>query len=300
VEAAIDIFERQRGRLMALAYGFLGSHSEAEDVVQEAWLRYQAAEGLRKPEAWLATVVSRIALDRLGSAQRRREMYPGTWLPEPVSELPDPESTQAIRSLLSLGFLHLLEMLGPEERAVVVLREAFERSYEDIAEVIGKSAAACRQLFSRAMKRLKREHAGPVATVPESVVQQFIEALASEDEQRLLGLLADDAILFSDGGGRVRAAVNPIYGSDKIARFFFGILRKNGPGYSVRIGRANGEPALLAFGDGHPAVLAFSFDGSRVTGLHLISNPEKLRPFEGLIQPAEPPPDSRMRPGALE
>jgi RNA polymerase sigma-70 factor (ECF subfamily) len=300
VGAEIAIFERERGRLMALAYGFLGSHAEAEDVVQEAWLRYHQADALRQPEAWLTTVVSRIALDRLRSAQRRREMYPGTWLPEPVSELPDPESTQAMRSLLSVGFLHLLEMLAPEERAVVVLREAFERSYDDIAEVIGKSAAACRQLFSRAMKRLKRDKAGPVATVPESLVQEFIEALASEDEQRVLGLLAEDAILFSDGGGRVRAALNPIYGSDKIARFFSGVLRKSGPGYWVRIAQVNGEPALLAFADGHSAVLTFSFDGSRITALHFIGNPDKLRPFEALIQPVVPPQDSPQPPGAPE
>lgn len=285
---------------MAVAYGFLGSHSEAEDVVQEAWLRYHQAEALRQPEAWLTTVVSRIALDRLRSAQRRREIYPGTWLPEPVSELPDPESTQAMRSLLSVGFLHLMEMLAPEERAVVVLREAFERSYDDIAEVIGKSAAACRQLFSRAMKRLRRDKAGPVVTIPERVVHEFIEALASEDERRVLGLLADDAILFSDGGGRVRAPLNPIYGSDKIARFFFGVLRKAEPGYSVRVLCANGEPALVAFADGHPSVLTFSFDGSRITALRFIGNPEKLRPFEALIRPGVPPQDSPQPPVAPE
>jgi len=300
VGAEIAIFERERGRLTALAYGFLGSHSEAEDAVQEAWLRYHRAESLQQPDAWLTTVVSRIALDRLRSAQLRRETYPGTWLPEPVSDLPDPESTQAVRSLLSLGFLHLLETLGPEERAVVVLREAFERSYDEIAEVIGKSAAACRQLFSRAMKRLKRGHAGPVATVPDDVVQQFIEALSSGDEQRLVGLLADDAILFSDGGGRARAAVNPIYGSDKIARFFFGILRKNGPEYSARVIRANGEPALLGLAAGQVSVLAFSFDGTRITAVRMVVNPEKLLPFQSFIQRVEPPPDSPPPPGAQE
>ena len=248
-------------------------------MVQEAWLRYHETPNVLQPEAWLTTVVSRIALDRLRSAQRRRETYPGVWLPEPVSELPDPESAESTRSLLSLGFLHLLETLSPEERAAVVLREAFERSYEEIAAVIDKSEAACRQLLSRAKRRLKQERAGRLGPVPETVVQEFIDALASSDEERILALLADDAILFSDGGGRVRAALNPIFGASKVTRFFAGVLRKNSYQYSVRIIRANGEPAILADADSHASVLAFAFDGTRITTIYFIANPDKLSAF---------------------
>lgn len=280
METVTAIFEGERGRLLGLAYGFLGSHSEAEDVVQEAWLRYdEAAAALLQPEAWLTTVVSRIALDRLRSAQRRRETYPGVWLPEPVSELPDPESAESTRSLLSLGFLHLLEILSPEERAAVVLREAFERSYQEIAAIIGKPEAACRQLLSRARRRLKQERAGRLGPVPETVVQEFIDALASSDEQRILALLADDAVLFSDGGGRVRAALNPIVGASKIARFFTGLLRKYSDQYSAQMIRANGAPAVLAVADAGGSVLGFGFDGARITAMYLIRNPDKLSDF---------------------
>jgi RNA polymerase sigma-70 factor (ECF subfamily) len=277
---ATAIFERERRRLIGLAYSFLGSHSEAEDVVQDTWLRFhEAADEMRRPEAWLTTVVSRLALDRLRSAQYRRETYPGVWLPEPVSTIPDPESTQAARSLLSLGFLHLLEKLRPEERAVVVLRNAFERSYQEIAEILGKTEAACRQLLSRAQRRLQQEGADRLGSVPQAVVQQCIEALASEDEQRLLALLADDAVLYGDGGGRVPSVLNPIYGASRISRFFLGLLRKYPNRFRSRMTWANGQPAMLVTSDSRPSVLALSFDGNRITAIHIISNPEKLIAF---------------------
>ena len=280
MEEATAIFERERRRLIGLAYSFLGSHSEAEDIVQDAWLRFhEAVDGMRQPEAWLTTVVSRLALDRLRSAQHRRETYPGVWLPEPVSALPDPESTHAARSLLSIGVLHLLEKLRPEERAVVVLRNAFDRSYEEIAAVIGKTEAACRQMLSRAQRRLREEGAGRLGSAPQAVVQQCIEALAAEDEQRLLALLADDAILYGDGGGRVPSVLNPIYGAARISRFFLGLPRKYPNRFRSQIAWANGQPAMVVTSDAHPSVLAVSFAGNRITAFHLISNPEKLSAF---------------------
>jgi RNA polymerase sigma-70 factor (ECF subfamily) len=280
MEEPTAIFERERRRLIGLAYGLLGSHSEAEDIVQDAWFRFhEAVDEMRQPEAWLTTVVSRLALDRLRSAQHRRETYPGVWLPEPVSALPDPESTQSTRSLLSIGFLHLLERLRPEERAVVVLRTAFDRSYQEIAAVIGKTESACRQILSRAQRRLHEGGAERLGSVPQAVVQQCIEALAAEDEQRLLALLAGDAVLYGDGGGRVPSVLNPIYGAARISRFFLGLLRKYPNRFHSQITWANGQPAMLVTSDAHASVLALSFDGNRVTAFHLISNPEKLAAF---------------------
>ncbi|HYP14383.1 MAG TPA: RNA polymerase sigma factor SigJ, partial [Bryobacteraceae bacterium] len=277
METSPDVFEQERGRLVGIAYGLLGSYSEAEDVVQEVWLRYHgSAQEVREPEAWLTTVVTRIAIDRLRSAQKRRESYPGVWLPEPVSHLPSSETTQINRSMLSIGFLHLLEKLSPEERAVMVLREAFDRSHEEIGTILGKSAAACRQLLSRARKQLRQERADRLGPVPRNVVQQCIDALMQGDEERLLGLLANDAILYGDGGGRVPSVLNPIYGAERIVRFFFGLLRKFPNHYRASLTTVNSKPAMLILSGDRRSVMAMSFEGGRITALHLVSNPEKL------------------------
>jgi RNA polymerase sigma-70 factor, ECF subfamily len=289
VESLAATFERERGRLMALAYGFLGSHSDAEDIVQEAWLRYSgSASDIRQPEAWLTTVVSRIALDHLKSARQRRETYPGVWLPEPVASLPDPESTQSVRSMLSLGFLHMLETLSAEERAVVVLREGFERTYAEIAVVVGKSEQSCRQLLSRARRKLQQAQASKLVEVPATVVQKCIDALSTGDEQALLVLLADDAVLYGDGGGRVPSVLNPIYGAERIQRFFFGLLKKFGAQYRAQLVQANGQAAILAVVDGRASVVTLSFDGKYITAFHSISNPDKLKLFSDHSQTAKP------------
>jgi RNA polymerase sigma-70 factor (ECF subfamily) len=218
--AAHLLFERERRRLLSVAYGLLGSLAEAEDVLQDAYLRLDQTDfaSIRRPEAWLTTVVSRLALDRLRSARHRRESYPGEWLPEPVFDAPLAEQVEITRARLSVACLHLLEKLQPQERAVFVLREVFEYGYREIAGMLGKSEAACRQLMTRARARLGREEPRQPADQASlrPVVDRFISALKAGDEQALLNLLAPDAVLFADGGGKVPSVLNPIYGADRI------------------------------------------------------------------------------------
>lgn len=282
---AAEWFERERERLLAIAYGLLGSHSEAQDVVQEAWLRWSASSGVERPEAWLTTVVSRLALDQLRSARVRRERYTGPWLPEPVSRLPNPEQREQVRSLLSLGFLHLLERLNPEERVVLVLREAFDCSYEEIAQVLGKSEPATRQMLSRAKRRVQQERADQWKPVPRGIVERFLEALYAGDQQAVLEMLAPDAVLYGDGGGRVPSAINPIVGADRIVRFLFGLARKYQR--EGRVEEFNGAPGLLVRTAGRLGVMAFVWNGERVVGLRAVNNPDKLAAIE--VRAAFPP-----------
>ncbi len=279
---ALDVFERERRRLLSVAYGLLGSLTEAEDVVQDAYLRLVRTdfESIHEPEAWLTTVVTRLALDQLRSARHRRETYPGEWLPEPVFDAPLADQQQITRSRLSLALLHLLEKLKPEERAVFVLREVFEHGYRDIAAMLGKSEAACRQMMTRARARLgPRESQAPdKSAAASSLVERFIGALAAGDEQALLDLLAPDAVLYGDGGGKSPSVLNPVFGAERIVRFFFGLERKY-PGRFLREPiTINAEPGLLTFSDGSPAsVTALVWQDGRITVLRTVSNPDKLR-----------------------
>lgn len=275
------LFERERKRLLSLAYGFLGSLAEAEDVVQDAYVRVKqaATDSIRNPEAWLTTVVSRIAIDRLRSAQRRRETYPGEWLPEPVLQSTSQEQDAITRSRLSIALLHLLDKLEPEQRAVFVLREVFDHSYKTIAEVVGKSEAACRQTMARTRSALEASRPGTPtrATVPNSLVSNVINALIAEDEQALLRLIAPEAVLINDGGGKVPSAINPIYGVDRILRFFFGLRRKYGNALALRPAIVNSEPGIATERDGRFfSAVAFAAAQGRVTAIYSISNPDKL------------------------
>jgi RNA polymerase sigma-70 factor (ECF subfamily) len=271
-----------RKRLLSLAYGYLGSLTEAEDVVQEALLRLQQSvrQSIVNKEAWLTSVATRLAIDRLRSAQHRREVYPGEWLPEPVFGAPTPEQDAITQSRLTLGLLYLLEKLEPEQRAVFVLREVFEHSYERIAEITDKSQAACRQLMVRARAALERsrEHPPVPSKVADSVVSRFLAALAKGDENELLGVIAADAMLVGDGGGKVRSVLNPIYGSDRIIRFFFGVSRKLGQGWEVQPAVVNSGPGLLTYIDASlSSVTSLDFAGDRIRAIYSVSNPEKLR-----------------------
>jgi RNA polymerase sigma-70 factor (ECF subfamily) len=274
--------------LLSVAYGFLGSLAEAEDVLQDAYLRLDQMDfdSLRQPEAWLTTVVSRLALDQLRSARRRRETYPGEWLPEPVFDAPLAEQNEITRSRLSVAFLHLLEKLKPEERAVFVLREVFEYSHREIAGMLGKSEAACRQMMTRARARLdthmppgsdETPHvADPAAMRP--LVDRFVSALTAGDEQALLQMLAPDAVLFGDGGGKVQAVVNPIHGADRIVRFFVGLAHKYPGRFTQSVTTINAEPGIKTFSDGElSGVTAIACNNGRITQLHAVLNPEKLR-----------------------
>jgi RNA polymerase sigma-70 factor (ECF subfamily) len=267
-----------RKRLLSLAYGYL---------VQEAFLRWHQADrqAIKNTEAWLTTVVTRLAIDKLRSARHRRELYTGEWLPEPVFGAPTPEQDAITQSRLSLGLLYLLEKVEPEQRAVFVLREVFEHSYERIAEITGKSQTACRQLMVRARAALERSREDPPvsSSVADSVLFRFLEALARGDEKELLGVIANDAVLVGDGGGKVPSVLNPIYGSDRIVRFFLGVMRKLGSGWKVHPGVVNSGPGLISYLDGQlNSVVWVAVADKKIQAIYSVSNPDKLRSLPSL------------------
>jgi RNA polymerase sigma-70 factor (ECF subfamily) len=278
---ATATFEACRSRLLGVAYGMLGDRGEAEDVVQDAWLRFAAAdqEAIRNAEAFLVTVTTRLAMDRLRSARARRETYVGPWLPEPIITEPDPAEIVSEAEQLSLALLVALERLNPVERAVFLLRDVFDLDYGEIADVVEKTPANCRQIAARA-----REHAGeparrrPVSPEEEErVLTAFFAATNSGDLEALTRLLAADAIVYSDGGGVVTAARKPIYGAAKCARFMVGIRRKLGYDPPFSLGRVGGEPAVLIHGPvGVASVMVFELADGVVANLRLVNNPHKL------------------------
>ena len=226
----------------------------------------------------MTTVATRLSIDRLRSAQKRHEHYPGEWLPEPVFNAPTAEQDAITRSRLSIGLLYLLEKLEPEQRVVFVLREVFEHSYQSIARIAGKSETACRQLMLRARAALDRaRHAPPVhVRIAEPIVARFIDALARGDEQELLGILAHDAVLVADGGGKVPSTINPVYEADRIKRFFLGLRRKFGV-FEVRPATVNSSPGLLTFRDGQiVSVASVSIQADRITAIYSVNNPDKI------------------------
>lgn len=283
-----DPFEASRPRLFALAYRLLGSRSEAEDVLQDAWLRWHQAEraAIRDPEAWLVTATTRLGLDRLRAARTRRATYPGPWLPEPVEigpvEIepgPGPDERAARADDLSLAFLALLETLAPDERAAFLLKEAFDYEYARIAELIGHSEANCRQLVHRARGRL-REGRPRFPVRPDAhrvLLERFMRATRDGDRDTLMQLLATNARLVSDGGGRTRAAIRPLLGAERIARFFWALSRRFGREVELGIGTVNGEPALLRWREGRlHSVTTIVVDDGRITQVLSVVNPDKL------------------------
>lgn len=278
----VDFFEQERRRLFTLAYGFLGSRAEAEDIVQEAWLRWQKDESQekREPAAWLTTVTARLALDHLCSARVRRETYPGVWLPEPVVDAPSAESSILVKSELSVAFLFLLERLGAEERAAFVLREVFDHSYREIGEMLGKTDAACRQLVKRGREKVHQERSAPAAVdrgESERVMGSFVTALGAGDEEQLLRLLAPDAVLYGDGGGKAPSIVNPLYGADRIVRFLIGVYQKFPGVFSSTPVLVNGAPAMLVQREGAvQGVSCYEVAGGRISRIFHILNPEKI------------------------
>lgn len=263
-----------RPMLFGLAYRLLGSAHDADDVLQEAYLRWLATdrEAVAEPRRYLSRIVTHLALDRLRA--RRDTPYVGPWLPEPVS---GPADSIEDRETVSMALLHLLERLSPPERAVYVLHTAFELPYAEIAEIVDRTPEDCRQLHHRAGQRLA---GGPRFTAPpaeqERLLRHFLAAARYGDLAALTRLLATDATAWSDGGGRVRAARNPVTGADRIARFFAGIYGRRPP--AVRWITVNGQPAALI---NEAAVLALAADAGRITAVYLISNPEKLSRARG-------------------
>ncbi|WP_245899420.1 RNA polymerase sigma-70 factor [Nonomuraea indica] len=272
-------FEEHRPTLLGLAYRLLGSMWDAEDVVQEAWLRWQTTDHdeIRDPRAFLVTVVSRLAIDQLRSARVKREAYTGSWLPEPVLTADaGPLDTAELRDTVSYATLHLMERLSPPERAVFVLREAFEFPYDEIARVVGVSVANARQLHRRAALRLAdgRDRFQPTGEEHARLLERFIEAAGGGDLGALAEILHEDVVIWSDGGGKVRAALRPILGRRKAVAFIGGVTPDGAEGVVADV---NGLPAVWSVAGGHPQLVAFAVRDGRIGEIFIIRNPDKLR-----------------------
>lgn len=275
---AVDAFEEHRTHLVSVAYRMLGCAAEAEDVVQEAYLRWEReAESARSARALLTTITTRLSIDRLRSAQRRRESYVGPWLPEPIVTGDDAYATVELADSLTFAFLLLLERLNPVERAVFVLREVFAYDYEEVAVIVGRTEANCRQILSRAKKRISLDEQPRGRDVQRGVVEQFLVALSAGDVDTLLELIAHDAVLVSDGGPDHRAARRPITGPQRITRLLTNLRNKMPEGYAVRMLSVNAEPTMVIDVDGKPAfTMTISTRGERVDRIYVVVNPDKL------------------------
>ena len=272
-----------RGRLLGLAYRMLGSRSDAEDVVQDAYLRFAGAREVQNPEAFLVTVVTRLCLDRLRSAKAQREIYVGPWLPEPVvdAEGLSPDAATEFADDLSFALLLALDRLSPLERAAFLLHDVFDIQFAEVAQMIDRTEVACRQLATRARRAVREARPAPPAP-PDNharLLSAFGEAVVSGDVSRLAGMLREDAIALTDGGGRKTAALNPIKGADKIARFFVSLAAKNAD-RNVRIEPVviNGILGARIYIDGKvDHSVSMAIDGERIAAIYIVRNPDKLR-----------------------
>lgn len=278
-----NVFETHRPRLFGLSYRLLGSRSDAEDVVQDTWLRWQLADraGIRDPEAWLVTAATRLGIDRLRAARVQRAHYPGPWLPEPaeIDASPTPEHSAEVAEQVSLAFLAVLERLGPEERAAFLLKEAFDYDYAQIAPLLGRSEANCRQMVHRARERVLagRPRFEVAPEYHRRLLERFMQAASRGDQAAVAALLREDARLVSDGGGKAIAVIRPLRGAARIARLFWAAYRRPDPAIQWRMGTVNGEAAILRYRDGAlAAVMVAVSDGERISELFTLANPDKL------------------------
>ncbi|MFS0840950.1 RNA polymerase sigma-70 factor [Paenibacillus sp. 1P03SA] len=294
-----QLYTAYKPLLFSLAYRLLGSVMDAEDIVQEAFLSMNgasAAKPIENPKAYLCKIATNLCIDRLRSPSYRREAYIGPWLPEPLVEgapgADDPAESLVLRESLSTAYLLLLHQLTWVERVVFLLRESLQYDYDEIASIVGKSSTNCRQIFHRA-KRSLGSHALPpeepaVPGVPNllafrqqtgRLVDRFVNALKAGDTAGLLAALADEAVLYSDGGGKVSAAVRPIIGADRIARFFAGLIQKFGREFSrLDIVHVNGLPGLASYSNGKlSSVVSFHCEEDHIAAIYIVINPDKLR-----------------------
>lgn len=292
----IASFTEHKPLLFGIAYRMLGSVAEADDMVQETWLRWQRQNEaeVQSPKAWLVSTITRLCIDQLRSARRTREEYYGVWLPEPLVESsePSPQESAALADSLGMAFMLMLESLSPVERAVFLLREVFDYDYPDIARIVGKSEANCRQIVRRAKVSLPKT-TEPAATPPDArakeVVQRFLAAAKSGNVQDLLAVLTDDATLYTDGGGRVTATGRPIVSADHVSRFFAGVSRKTSRiSRDVQLARINGQAGALILHNGRvDRTMVFELRGDRVAAIYMVRNPDKL---QHVPNPPEIPP----------
>jgi RNA polymerase sigma-70 factor (ECF subfamily) len=288
----------ERGQLINLAYRLLGSLADAEDAVQETYARWyamsrQQQEAIESPGAWLTTVASRICLDLLGSARVRRERYVGEWLPEPVPEpaewinrgpcgaTADPADRVTLDESVSMAFLIVLESMTAAERVTFILHDVFRYSFAEVAEIVGRTPAACRQLASSARRRIGTSRAPATPRAQQAgIVRDFRKAWAAKDVDALVGLLDPDATAIADGGGRVSAKLHPLEGAEQIARYYVAIADMTPENVKILECTVNGQPGLVMQQDG-VAVTVFAFDlaGGRIKHIWAVRNPEKLRPW---------------------
>ena len=274
----LDVFEAERPRLLGLAYRILGSAVDAEDVVQEAWVRWSGAEDIERPAAWLTTVVSRLALDAWRAQQRKREDYVGPWLPEPVAIEPGPAERAELADSLTFGFLVLLDELTPMERVVFLLADVFGEPYADIASTVGKSAAACRQIASRARRRLQESKPTRPSRSSAPLAAALLQAVASGDVAATMALLDPDVVLTSDGGPHRHAARRPVIGADRVTRLLVNITRRGLANADMQFVEVNRTPALVISFRGRPEmVVAIESNEDRVQAIRIVVNPDKLK-----------------------
>jgi len=298
MKGEVEIFERHRARLLGIGYRMLGEVAAAEDVVQETWLRWRTtdADEIRDPRAWLSTAAVRLSLDALRAVRARRESYVGPWLPEPI--LPDdlrafaaetPSEHAELASDLSMALMHVLERLSPEERAALILHDAFDFDYGEVAATLGKSEPACRKLVSRARERVKHDRPRYTASSDQhrDLLTRFARASAAADAKALASLFAPDAIAYTDGGGQRAAALNPIEGADKVLRLVVGLARKfafAAPPEWIAT-EINGRAGILMNAEGDSlTAMTLETDGERITAIYVQRNPDKLSRISRLLE----------------
>jgi RNA polymerase sigma-70 factor (ECF subfamily) len=277
-----ETFETHRPRLFSIAYRMLGSAMEAEDVVQESYLRFMATPigEVKSPKAFLTTVTTRLCLDQLKSARVQREHYVGPWLPEPLLTEESPAEVVDRHEMISLAFLVLLESLTPVERAIFLLREVFDYDYNEIAQIVDKSEANCRQLYHRAKQYLteRRPRFTPSREAQEQLLTRFLQAVAGGQVDELTDLLADEVTVWSDGGGKARAATRPVSGRERVAKLLLGFNRFRTEHSRAEFAEVNGSLAILLWeGETLINVMNFASDGERIYEIHNVVNPDKLQ-----------------------
>jgi RNA polymerase sigma-70 factor, ECF subfamily len=289
--AGSEPFLEYRSLLFAIAYRMLGGVADAEDAVQETYLRWRRAaehgEEIRSPKAWLTTTISRVCLDQLGSARVKREQYIGPWLPEPLAGVtPDIAETVADFDSLSLAFLVLLETLTPKERAVFLLHDVFGYDFASIGEIVGESDAYCRQLAKRARAHMteRRPRFTADRAQRERLTADFLRAVSEGDMPALIETLTDDVTVVADGGGKVNAARKPVIGRHKVALYLTNLVRLAPEGTSFRIEPINGQPGIVPLVAGAVAtVVTFDFADSAIRAIYIVVNPDKLRPVASTL-----------------
>lgn len=289
-EQKVEVFKKHRARLFGIAYRMLGTHAEAEDIVQEAYIKWHETDEneIENAEAWLVTIATRLSIDRLRKASRTRETYVGPWLPEPIiiSDALSPQEELELASNLSMAFMVLLERLSPVERAAFLLHDVFDCAYADVARIVGKTETASRQLIHRARERVRTDKPRFEADekMREKLIKKFSDASKTGDEKTLLALFAEEVSMTSDGGGKVTAARKILYGRNKISHALAMFGTKYGVHFSHKLSTINGEIGLLTFIDGKiygATTFEFSEDG-KIAAMYRVMNPDKLNRIQDL------------------